>query len=335
MSNTLPGSKKPKKTEDSDEDAQIYTSLLFELNLKAQDAVREFSLHDIDDKEGIELKRIAMHDAFTELYDTVASFSQEIMVGDFDMAYLRNRVAQSEGEMKEQLEAALEELEDQTQRNLADVWKARVMAWLHTAAAASGPFVENEHENIQQAASKYLAKVYTMLERPFTAVAKKVDGTQKLRRVALGLQAYNLMKESLEEDDAELTKAVLTGENPSGNFINFSATAGGNFKISLEEYESDTTPFRTNLEGGGKVAVGTTAVEVTFTGTTRNIIITADIDNSGYLYVGKSNVTSVGANAITFLMPGDSLTISYDDSDNALYVVGSEASQNFWKGALL
>ncbi len=214
MANVLPGSKKPQKTEDSDdEDIQIYTSLLFELNLKAQDAVRDFSLHDIDDKEGIELKRIAMHGAFTELYDTIASFSEQIMVGDFDMAYLRNRVAQSDGEVKEQLEEALEELNEQTKRNLADVWKARVMAWLHQAAAASGPFVENEHEDIQRNASKYLAKVYTMLEKPFSAIAQKVDGTQKLRRVALGLQAYNLMKESIEEDDEELTS--ILGKNKS------------------------------------------------------------------------------------------------------------------------
>ena len=214
MSNVLPGSKKTRKPVSSeDDDAPIFTSLLFELNLKAQDAVRDFSLHDIDDKEGIELKRIAMHDAFTELYDSIASFSQQIMVGDFDMAYLRNRVAQSEGEIKQQLETALEELEDQTERNLADVWMARVMAWLHQAAAASGPFVENEHEDIQRNASKYLAKVYTMLERPFSAIAKKVDGTQKLRRVALGLQAYNLVKESLEKDDDELTS--ILGRNKS------------------------------------------------------------------------------------------------------------------------
>ena len=98
MSNVLPGSKKPRKTGSSgEEDTPIYTSLLFELNLKAQDAVRDFSLHDIDDKEGIELKRIAMHSAFTELYDTVTSFSHQIGVEDFDMAYLRDRVAQSEG----------------------------------------------------------------------------------------------------------------------------------------------------------------------------------------------------------------------------------------------
>ncbi|TFG99640.1 hypothetical protein E4H12_02035 [Candidatus Thorarchaeota archaeon] len=212
MSNVLPGSKKSQKTEESD-DTLIYTSLLFELNIKAQDAVRDFSLHDIDDKEGIEVRRIAMHDAFTELYDTIASFSQQIMIADFDMAYLRNRVAQSEGEIKQQLETALEDLEDQTEKNLAEVWMARVMAWIHQAAAASGPFVENEHEDIQRNASKYLAKVYTMLERPFSAIAQKVDGTQKLRKVALGLQAYSLLKESLDEDDAELTS--ILGKNKS------------------------------------------------------------------------------------------------------------------------
>ena len=207
MSKVRPSSKKSRKTESSDEN-QIYTSLLFGLNLKAQDAVREFALHDIDDREGIELKRIAMHDAFTELYDNVASFSEQVMVGDFDLAYLRNRVSQSEGEARAQLETALEDLTAQTQNNLADVWMARVMAWLHQAAAASGPFVENEHEDKLRNASKYLAKVYTMLEKPFTAIPHKVDGTQKLRRVALGLQAFNLMKESLEEDDDELTSIL-------------------------------------------------------------------------------------------------------------------------------
>ncbi len=208
MSKVRHGSKKSSKTDSSDDDIQIYTSLLFELNLKAQDAVREFALHDIDDREGIELKRIAMHDSFTELYDNVASFSQQVMVGDFDLAYLRNRVAQSEGEAREQLETALEDLTAQTQSNLADVWMSRVMAWLHQAAAASGPFVENEHEDKLRNASKYLAKVYTMLEKPFSAIPHKVDGTQKLRRVALGLQAYNLMKASLEEDDDELTSIL-------------------------------------------------------------------------------------------------------------------------------
>jgi hypothetical protein len=214
LSNVLPGSeKKTSKEPEEPDDIQIYTSLLFELNIKAQDTVREFSLHDIDDREGLEQKRIMMHDAFTELYDTIAEFNEQIMIEDFDLAYLRNRIEQSEGESKEQLEEALEELKTQMQKSLSEVWMARVMAWLHQAAAASGPFVEEEHEDKEKSASKHLAAVYTMLERPFSSVPTKVDGTQKLRRVALGMQAYALLKESLEADDDELTS--ILGKNKS------------------------------------------------------------------------------------------------------------------------
>ncbi|MHA2234095.1 MAG: hypothetical protein ACXABH_02030 [Candidatus Thorarchaeota archaeon] len=212
MSNALPSSKKKKESADTD-DTVIYTSLLFELNIKAQDAVREFAHHDIDDKLGLETKRMNMHDAFTLLYNTFAAFNEQIMIADFDISYLRNRINQSEGEVRTQLEAALEEVLAESQSNLSDVWMAKVMAWLHQAAAASGPFVEEEDEAKLKSASKHLAAVYTMLEKPFSAIPSKVDGTQKLRRVALGIQAYNLLKESLEEEDAELTS--ILGKNKS------------------------------------------------------------------------------------------------------------------------
>ena len=215
MSNVLPGSKKKKADKDSSdsEEIQIYTSLLYELNIKAQDAVREFSLHDIDDRKGLERKRIEMHDNFTDLYNKIAEFNEQIMIEDFDIAYLRNRSAQAEGERKEELEAALEDLIAQMQKSLSDVWMARVMAWLHQAAAASGPFVEEEHEDKEKSASKHLAAVYTMLERPFSAIPQKVDGTQKLRRVALGMQAYSLLKDSLDVKDVELSS--ILGKNKS------------------------------------------------------------------------------------------------------------------------
>ena len=90
-----------------------------------------------------------------------------------------------------------------------------------------------------------------------------------------------------------------------------------------------------DIEGGGKVSVGTTAVEVTFTGETVAIILTSASDNAGILYVGKSNVASNGANAMVYLGAGDAVTLDYDDVDNAVYVVASEAAQNFWKGAML
>jgi len=92
----------------------------------------------------------------------------------------------------------------------------------------------------------------------------------------------------------------------------------------------------TDLEGGGKVSVGTTAVEATFTGTpTKSIIISADISNTGTLFIGKSDVTSVGANAIGFVEAGESISLKYDDATNAIFVVASIASQNFFKGCTL
>jgi len=91
----------------------------------------------------------------------------------------------------------------------------------------------------------------------------------------------------------------------------------------------------TNLEGGGSGAVGVTAVEVTFTATpTRSIIISSAIANTGILYIGKSDVTNLGANAFAFLQAGDSVSIDYDDASNAIYVVSDTAAQSFFKGAV-
>ncbi|MHA1934155.1 MAG: hypothetical protein ACW97A_02640 [Candidatus Thorarchaeota archaeon] len=202
-------SKKSKKIQT--DDISVYTSKLFELNLMAQDAVKEFALHDIDNRESLDAKRIAMHDAYTDLYNEVAEFSERSMGEDFDIAYLRDRIAQSDGEMKAQLEEAMNELEALAKQNLADVWMAKVLAWLHQAAAASGPFVEDEDEVKQRSASRELAKVYTMLEKPFSAVSTKVDGTQKLRRVALGHKAYSLISDITEVDSKEL--ALILGKN--------------------------------------------------------------------------------------------------------------------------
>lgn len=92
----------------------------------------------------------------------------------------------------------------------------------------------------------------------------------------------------------------------------------------------------TDLEGGGKISVGTSAVEVTFTGTpTKSVTIEADIDNTGTLFIGKSNVQSSGANAAYTLQAGEGRDFDFDDATNAIYVVASIASQNFFKGALL
>lgn len=89
----------------------------------------------------------------------------------------------------------------------------------------------------------------------------------------------------------------------------------------------------TDLECLGKVDVGTTAVKVEFTGTTRTITISADLDNTGIIYVGKSTVTSAGAYSLVALLPGQGVELDYDDATNDLYVVGSAASQKVILGA--
>jgi len=156
-----------------------------------------------------------------------------------------------------------------------------------------------------------------------------------LRKTPIKWSSHNIEDPIVDQDDAELVKAVITGKKASGAYDNVSLTNGGNMKVSIEEYETGANPIRKNMEGGGQVSVGTSAVEVTFTGTTTSIIITADKDNSGLLFVGESNVASDGSNALTFLRATEALTIDYDDTDNAVYVVSDTTSQNFWKGALL
>lgn len=86
---------------------------------------------------------------------------------------------------------------------------------------------------------------------------------------------------------------------------------------------------------GSPVTIGTTAVEITFTGTTSSIMIESDVENTGFVYVGKSNVTNSGANAMTKLEPGASITIELNDSSNAIYAVSDTAGQTVYKMALL
>jgi len=104
--------------------------------------------------------------------------------------------------------------------------------------------------------------------------------------------------------------------------------ASGNLNVNVLSDAND-------MDGGGKISVGTTAVEATFTGTTKTIIITSDVSNTGILWVGESNVSSAGANALATLQPGQTLILEYDDTSNAVFVISDTSSQNFWKGALV
>jgi len=127
---------------------------------------------------------------------------------------------------------------------------------------------------------------------------------------------------NLEHNETAVAKQVLL-KDASGNSI----TSTNPLPVtSVSQISND-------LEGLGIITVGTTNVEIAFTGTTESIIITAGNTNTGLIYIGKSNVTSAVANGITFLDIGESVTLDYEDSTNAIFVVSDTASQTVLAGA--
>lgn len=120
----------------------------------------------------------------------------------------------------------------------------------------------------------------------------------------------------------------------SGNKINPATEEKQNNIITELQSLVTSNAIPTDMEGGGKIAVGTARIPVTFIGTTKSIIISAEVTNTGQLYVGKDDVESDGSSAIVFLEAGENIVIEYEDGTNDVYVVASIAAQNFWKGAL-
>jgi hypothetical protein len=86
---------------------------------------------------------------------------------------------------------------------------------------------------------------------------------------------------------------------------------------------------------GGSVTVGTSEVEITFTGTTESILIQADQSNTDYIYIGKTGVATDGTGVIAKLDAGDVLELAYDDSDNALFAISASAGQTIYKAGLI
>lgn len=154
---------------------------------------------------------------------------------------------------------------------------------------------------------------------------------------------YDEFKVRLPDKQVEkLSKSIVTSTSGGGT-SKVSKIGGVQINPATEEKQDDIKTAvegisglqrATDMEGGGKISVGTTAVEATFSGTPESIIISADKDNTGQLYVGKSNVANDGSNAITYLNAGDVIEMDYDDTTNGIYVIANAASQNFWKGCL-
>lgn len=147
---------------------------------------------------------------------------------------------------------------------------------------------------------------------------------------------HNLDYALQDDHPAPTVRAVQTGKKPNGDYVNAGYTTAGNPKSSIEEYDDAVSPFRKDIEGNGIQTVGTTPVELVFTGTpTREITVTSLHTNSGYIYIGESSITSAGANSIDYLRPGERYAISFDDVTNPIYIVGSAAGQQYIAGAIL
>ena len=81
------------------------------------------------------------------------------------------------------------------------------------------------------------------------------------------------------ENDAELVKSVLTAEMPNGNYTNINATAGGNLKVSLQDYDAGLGYLPVEAEGrptvARSVASTTVSTNIALTGSVRRIAIYA------------------------------------------------------------
>ncbi len=121
---------------------------------------------------------------------------------------------------------------------------------------------------------------------------------------------------------------VITSESVAGSNAVHVYSLGGNAG-SVTNF-----PYVPNGFNGGTVAVGTAPVELTFTGTPKAVMVTADHNNGTMVYVGPVSITQAGANAITRLDPGEALAMDYDDTTNALFAVAGTTGQKVYKVAL-
>ena len=104
--------------------------------------------------------------------------------------------------------------------------------------------------------------------------------------------------------------------------------------VTLADYGTTVNIVTPTGFEGGTVSVGTAAVELTFTGVTKSVLITADHNNGTMVYIGSSGVAQTGANAIIRLNPGEAWSADLNDAAAALYAVAGTTAQKVYKAAL-
>jgi hypothetical protein len=130
-----------------------------------------------------------------------------------------------------------------------------------------------------QPEAKYYRSKYTNGGTGQTAFRLQIT----LKKTYIKPSSHRIQDEISDDDDAELTKAVLTGKTALGNFVNFSSTNGGNFKISLEELDS---PISSN----NNTQLNTTVFN---SSGTELDILTYEGENAARISIGHKGVFSV------------------------------------------
>lgn len=95
------------------------------------------------------------------------------------------------------------------------------------------------------------------------------------------------------------------------------------------------SPAPGQVQSLGKLEVGTTPQEILFDQHTLSIIVQAWPTNTGNILVGIVDVNPAGHHAIAVLLPGDSLTIEYDNNEGALSIVATVPAQSAIVAAIL
>lgn len=131
-------------------------------------------------------------------------------------------------------------------------------------------------------------------------------------------QVFGLMAHTGTAGTADVIRVVATKD---GQLL-----TGGTTIVDIAE----VTDFN-----GGTVAIGTAPVELTFTGVTQSIMITADHANGTMVYLGGSAVAQSGSAAIVSLYPGESCTLDLNDGTAPLYCVGGTTNQKVYKVGLI
>jgi len=155
-----------------------------------------------------------------------------------------------------------------------------------------------------------------LLEKPIPSFEEYVkDGRIKVEVDRVGQGGGGGIAGSYNKDLEQINPA--TEEKQDDQISN-----QGDILQELSDILEQVSPA-TSLEGGGKISIGTTPVEMTFTTSPKTIILTGDQGNNDIIYWGGSNIDSNGNNAMVYLEANNVQEIHFDDTTEAIYVVAN------------